>query len=88
MKVAPATFVAVRLNVGVPSHTFPLFPAVTVQPPHEFTVIVAVAAVDDGHIGFPPDELTVYVYVPGVEGGVAVTVAPVVPLKFGEAFQL
>ena len=42
------------------------------------TVIEAVAEVLDGHNGFPVEEFTVYVYVPGVVGGVTVTLAPVV----------
>jgi hypothetical protein len=43
-----------------------------------FTIIVEVAEVLVGHKGFPVAEFTVYVYVPGVEGGVTVTLAPVV----------
>ena len=40
------------------------------------TVIEAEAVVLDGHKGFPVAEFTVYVYVPGVVGGVTVTLAP------------
>jgi hypothetical protein len=59
LNVAPATLVAVRLNVGVPSQTSPLFPAVIVHPPQDVTVMMAVAEVGDGHSGFPPEEFTV-----------------------------
>jgi hypothetical protein len=56
--VAPAIVVANRLTVAVPVQTGPLFVAVTPHP-QGLTTIVAVAEVDEGHKGFPVEELTV-----------------------------
>jgi hypothetical protein len=46
------------LTVAIPAQTGPLFEAVTLHP-QGLTTIVAVANVDDGHSGFPPEEFTV-----------------------------
>ena len=51
------------------------------------TVTVAVDELEEGQSGFPPDELTVYVWVP-MPTGEAITVDPVVVLSSDEAFQV